>query len=386
MVRSDYLLDCGWRYERWKISLRYCALFKNNSTSTQNLEPKSLYMKTKTLAGAFLLLCLIAACTKEGPPGPAGSQGPQGPGGSGTPDPNIFHKWEVVSGLPNTKYVIIKNDNVYYQMDSAAYGFKDIYGATALITGSQIACWSIYNYLVSNDTLYLDNSSETIVLKRNDNAPDETQWVISVTETDSIASPVLNGDGREDIGFDGNNILWTADANSSIIYIIDPPSHAVIGQYTLSTNYSYGQINYAASNIWISNGTTVDKVNPANGSVLATSPSLTSSTLTGIALAGQEMWYSDWQGNIATWDIISNAITPQLQYPVNGMEYVNGYLYMVSGNKIHKCQLSPFKAVATYAIGSANASYSGITHDGSRFWVVKYNYNQNSYSLVKLSI
>ncbi|MEO6239809.1 MAG: hypothetical protein ABIQ40_00670 [Bacteroidia bacterium] len=345
-------------------------------------------MKTRILFSFILLTSIFSACKKEGPSGPAGPPGSPGVNGIGSPDPNIYNKWQVISGLPNTKYVIIKSDNSYFQLDSNAYGFKNLSSDAALITGSQIACFNLFNYIISNDTLTLVNLYGTVILKKNTNAPDETQWVLPFTEIDSIASPVTNGDGREDLGFDGTNILWTADASSNAIYKINPTTHSVAGTVPLTNTYYYGQVNYAAANIWISNNATVDKVNPSNGNVISTSPTLTTVTgpLTGMALAGQNLWYCDWQGNISTWDIISNAITPQLQYRTEGMEYVNGYLYMTKGNKIYKCELSPtFKVVASYA-GDNNASYQGITYDGSHFWVVKYNYNQNNYSLVKLSI
>lgn len=346
-------------------------------------------MQTKLFLSSMLLTICFIACKKEGPEGPAGAPGPQGPNGIGSADPNIYNKWQVVSGLPGTKYVIIKNDNSFYQLDSAAYGFKDLYSDMAFITGSQIACFSLYNYSISNDTLTLTNSYGTVILKKNPNAPDETQWVTVVTEIDSIANPVATGDGRQDIGFDGTNILWTGDYNSTTVYKINPATHAISGTLPLSTNYSGGQINYAASNIWIANNTIVDKVNPANGSVISTSPTLsTNGSITGMALAGQNLWYSNWQGNVSTWDIISNTITPQFQCRATGMEYVNGYLYLFRDNSIYKCQLTPFfAAVTTYTIPSIDGGNNGgITYDGSKFWVVKYNYSQNTYSLVKLSI
>lgn len=340
-------------------------------------------MKTNAILYACIVLTTLAACTKEGPPGPAGAPGPQGPGGSGSADPNIYGKWEVVSGLPNTKYVIIKNDNSFYQLDSLDYGFKDMYSDMALITGSQISCFGLYNYAISNDTLRLINANSTVILKKNSNSPNETQWVITTSETDSIANPLANADGRQDIGFDGTNILWAADYSASSIYKIHPATHAITGTIPLAASYYYASVNYASSNMWISNGTVIDKVNPANGNVIATSPTLCASTIQAIALIGQDMWYCDGQGMLSRWDIISNAVTPQFELRANGMEYVNGYLYIVKYNKLYKCQLSPFMCVATYALPD-NTAYYGLTHDGSHFWVVKDV--QNEYRLVKLNI
>lgn len=331
-----------------------------------------------------IVLAALAACTKEGPPGPAGAPGPQGPGGIGSPDPNIYTTWEVVSGLPGTKYVIIKSDNSYFQLDSLEYGFKNLSSGMALITGSQISCFGLYNYTISNDTLRLASSSGTAILKKNAGAPDETQWLLAASVVDSIASPIANGDGRQDISFDGTNILWTADANVSGVYKINPSTHAITGSIPLSASYYYASVNYASSNAWISNGTVIDKVNPATGAVISTSPPLVVNIIPAMALVGQDMWYCDWQGMLSTWDIVSNAVTPRFQLDASGMEYVNGYLYVIAHGRMHKCQLSPFLAVATYSLPSN--SYHGLTHDGSHFWAVRYRASQNGYELVKFNI
>lgn len=340
-------------------------------------------MKTRTILSVCIFLSALAACTKEGPPGPAG---PQGPGGNGSIDPAIYAKWEVVSGLPGTKYFIIKTDNSFCQLDSLAYGFKSLYSDMAFITGSQIAAgFGVYNYAISNDTLRLSNSIGTVILKKNANAPDETQWTIAASITDSIPSPVPNGDGREDLGFDGTNILWAADASVSALCQINPVTHAVSGTIPLSANYYYPSVNYASASVWVSNGTAIDKVNPASGAILSTSPALSANAITAMALVGQDMWYCDWQGALSKWDIISNAVTPQFQLEATGMEYVNGYLYIVRYNMLYKCQLSPFMAVATYALPVGNHSYHGLTHDGTHFWVVQHR-PQNTCRLVKLTI
>ncbi|GEM_PF-2502184 len=54
----------------------------------------------------LFIVTLFTACKKEGPQGPAGHTGPTGI--STTPNPDIYDKWEVIAGLPSTRYIIIK--------------------------------------------------------------------------------------------------------------------------------------------------------------------------------------------------------------------------------------------------------------------------------------
>lgn len=329
-------------------------------------------------------LTLHTACKKEGPAGPVG---PAGPTGSTTAvNPDIYGKWQVLSGMPDTKYIILKSNNDIYRLDSADYGFKSLISGMALLTYTQINAFFItYNYSIANNTLTLSNISGSIVLTKDDNAPDETEWVTNLAITDSIASPT-GGDGRQDIGFDGTHILWTSTGSSSILYKINPVTHTVTN-FNLSSSYYYGCTNYAAGFLWISDGNTIDKVNASSGAVVSTSPILSSIQVTADALVGQDMWFCNWSGNVFTWNISTNVITPQFDLSVSGMEYSGGFLYLFHNHMIYKCQLSPFEAVTTYYIPSSNVSGNngGITFDGTSFWVVGYD-NNGEHKLYRLEI
>lgn len=342
----------------------------------------------KSIIVIALAIILFSACKKEGPEGPQGPIGLTGPTGSTTAvNPAVYGKWQVISGMPGTSYYILKSNNYLYRLDSAAYGFKSLASDMALMTYTQIfAFWTTFNYSISNDTLRLTNLNNNIILKKKANAPDETEWVTYLTVIDSIVSPT-GGDGREDLGFDGSNILWTASSSSNTLYKINPSSH-VVSTLPLSTSYYYGGCNYASTQLWISDDFIINNVNPATGAVISTSPVLCSSTITSLALAGSLMYYSDWLGNFYTWDIISNDITPMFSYYINGMEYVGGFLYIYSYHEIHKCQLSPFEVVTTYYIDYPHSSGNcgGLTYDGSNFWIVGYNYSTSDHLLYKLTL
>ena len=342
----------------------------------------------KAILLVALAISLFTSCKKE--EGPAGPEGPTGPTGiSTTPNPAIYAKWEVVSGLAGTKYAIIKNDNSFYRLDSAQYGFKSLQSDMAFITSSQITIfYSTYNYSIANDTLRLKNLNNNIVLKKNTNVPDEALWVIYVSVLDTIDNPAIGGDGRQEIGFDGTNILWSGNWNSSTLYKINPTT-ATSTTLSLAGNYYSAGVNYAASYIWISNYSTMDKVNPTTGAIISTSPVLTSgSRIVAHALIGQNMIYSDGNGNVFSWDISGATIVPLFTHYITGMEYVNGFLYLLDGNQVYKCQLSPFEALTSYYIDSplVGSNMGGITYDGSHFWVVGEDNYTGDNKLVKLSI
>jgi len=339
----------------------------------------------KAILVFFLAFIIFTACKKEGPAGP---EGPTGPTGSTTAvNPAIYGKWQVLSGMPGTKYYILKNDNSLFRLDSADHGFKSMQSTMAMLTYTQINAFStIFNYSISNDTLNLTNFNNNIVLKRNNNAPEESAWMTYVTVTDSIDSP-SGGDGREDIAFDGTNILWTSESSSSTLYKINPATHVVVN-FPLANSYYYGSTTFATF-LWISDNSMIEKVDPATGAFISTSPSLGTSRIIANALVGSsDMWYCE-GSNVKTWNIVSDVITPQFNLYMDGMEYTGGFLYIFSGHNVYKCQLSPtFEAITTYYVDYPNVSGNngGITFDGSHFWVVGYNYNSGEYKLYKLSI
>jgi len=333
----------------------------------------------------FLAFIIFTGCKKEGPTGP---EGPAGPTGSTTAvNPAIYGKWQVLSGMPGTKYYILKTDNSLFRLDSADYGFKSMQSTMAMLTYTQINAFStIFNYTISNDTLNLTNFTYNVVLKRNNNTPEESAWMTVVTVTDSIESPT-GSDGREDIAFDGTDILWTSASSSSTLYKINPSTHAVVN-FPLAHSYYYGAVNFATF-YWISDDDVIDKVNTTTGAVISTSPILTTSQIKSNALIGSDMWYGTWNGEVLMWNIVSDVITPLFSLYVEGMEYTGGFLYIFSGHNIYKCQLSPsFEAITTYYVDYPHVSGNngGITFDGSHFWVVGYNYNIGEHKLYKLSI
>lgn len=353
-------------------------------------------MKTSLyIISLISIILLFSTCKKEGPqgpPGPTGAQGATGQNGIGSADPRLYTTWEVTSGLQHTKYIIIKNDNSYYYLDSLEHGFKSIQSGLAMITGTQfmIMGWFRYNYAITNNTLVLSSPSQTITLKKTARAVDEFQWVTHINITDSIGCPASMIISDQDIGFDGTNILLMSYDNPSTVYKFNPQTHAVTTTNLPFNSYYGSSIHYSHPNLWITNGSTIDRVNSYTGTLLSTSPSLSQHSISALALVGNYMWFADNRGNVALWNVISNTVqTPIFRISLtNGMEYVNNYLYILSGDYIHKIDPNTFQATQTYFIEHDPLLLvsSGLTFDGSKFWVLGYDATGDSYKLLKLSI
>ncbi len=342
-----------------------------------------------------LFLCLalsfFISCKKDKYTGPQGPEGPAGPTGiASSPDPALFTKWDAVSGFSETKYVIFKSDYSVNTLDSAQYGFKTISSDIAAITNNQIYYnYNIYNYAIVNDTLRITNNVDTMVLKKNINAPEITEWVTYLTITDSIDNPVVGGEGNQEIGFDGSHILWAGSLNSSKLYRISPST----GTYTtlnLSGNYYYAGVACSGPSIWVADNSTFDQVDPSNGAVLTTSPVLSSEGITALTLSGVSMLYCTPTGKFCSYDMVSHFNGWLFSIPdgFTGLEYVNDFLYFFRGHYLYKWQFSSYQVVTTYYIDSPllDDETGGVTYDGTHFWVVGKNPNTDEYKLLKLSL
>lgn len=339
----------------------------------------------KIILQLALVLIVFASCKKEGPQGPEGPSGPAG--NSLTVNSELYGKWQVVSGLADTKYLIIYNNNLTYLLDSLEYGMKKMHEDMAMITYAQIYLHNeVFNYTISNDTLRLTNFSKNIVLKKNSNAPAETQWLTFVTVTDSIPSPT-NDIGYFDIGYANGKIAWTAKSPSDTLFLINTTTHDV--SYLSITSANNGSV-YCANSFWISSDNRIYQVSSNNGLILSSSPVLGTERVQSLALVNSNSMWLCIDNIIKTWDVLTNDITQLGELYCNGMEYVNSYLYILQDDLIFKCQLSPtFQVVQTYYINNSNLNFwgnGGITYDGTHFWIVGQNINTYQYGLYKLCL
>lgn len=82
---------------------------------------------------------------------------------------------------------------------------------------------------------------------------------------DSFPSP---GSEPRGLAWDGE-YLWCADAGTDSVYKLDISNGFVISSFPFSIESNYGGITWSDdNNIWIANGSYIQKVNPADGSVI----------------------------------------------------------------------------------------------------------------------
>jgi hypothetical protein len=178
------------------------------------------------------------------------------------------------------------------------------------------------------------------------------------------------------------------DYQTDTIIKVNPNTHSISGYYKLNYLSFYGNVNYSNSKIWITDYEAIKKVNIITGNVELTSIPLINpgDAFRGLALAGNKMWFCSFTNGLFTWDTLTNEKTKIYPNYFDALEYVNGFLYLQTGNYIYKCELNPFRAVKTYYISDLSFNYSsGLTYDGSNFWIYGIKNGDIKYKLLKLS-
>jgi hypothetical protein len=276
--------------------------------------------------------------------------------------------WQVSSGGNGLKYIIFQTDRVGHMLGQDAHGFRAIVsGAFSATSDVVTVAGSSYLYAMSGDQLSLAGTNDTITLSRTSMAPTLAQWVRPVTPEDSIASPVQQA---VDIACDSTR-LWIGGGVSAmpVLYSVDLTTRtpSFITPTVLVT-----AAEWTGSALWCSGAfiSTLANVNPANGALIATSPTIGGS-ITGLSWDGQLLWAgSQTAGNLIGYDPSLNAVTQSITgITGDGMAFAQGFLYFCKNGLIHKCTMSPFQATTSYTLPGGLRSF-GIAYDGTRFWVL----------------
>lgn len=365
-------------------------------------------MKTVIKLGAFVLLTfvLITSCTKEGPMGPQGEQGIQGEkgpkGDSGqdgedaqTEIPQAYGRWETIEGnlgAGDSEYVYINEDNTINILSEDYLGFKRVVKSNIVVTTNQIIFDGIFNYVVNEDilTITLPYSEDPVQLQRTDSGPEVS---VFVKQMEVLDQGTMSWNQYIDIAFDGTYILgW--DNNLSAILKIDPIDFSVADQIPTGL--------YAESIEMEKSDDPTRQIFQSNGSdrsfqsfIYTTNNYYYTSETIGSGIAGLAsiepglLWVSrsfnrtlhkyKSNGSLTPGEILE---TVSLEIQPEGLDYLDGFLYITDGIYVHKCQTSPeFKAVETFQL--INHSISGIAFDGNNFWVAARDWEDNEYKLLK---
>ncbi len=322
----------------------------------------------------LLFAASIAGCTKDND-----TTAPSSPTISA-----VSGKWVVLSGIQNTSYLSIHDDNVFYMLHQYAYGLRSMDGGVAQVSGGTINLGQVvYNYAVSGDTMRLTTPSQTVVAVRSSTAPSDTQWVTTVAVLDTMTPPVQEA---TDMAINGN-IMWYGNGYSSHnLYKINLTTRSVD---TLPTTEYAWAVEWDGTNIWTSSDgdDAIFKLNPTSGATISTSAAM-GAWIYGIAWDGTVFWctsnneQSIYKYNPSTNTVASTYPLGPGAYP-EGDAFVNGYLYVCTNGVINKCTPSPLNTVAAYRIAGINAF--GIAFDGTNYWISGQDANYKT-KLYKVSL
>jgi DNA-binding beta-propeller fold protein YncE len=296
----------------------------------------------------------------------------------------IFGKWTVESGDNHIKYMILNVDSTYHEFRERNFGFRETGSGKFQLTEGQInfSGKGLFNYTLDNNQLAISNMQQTVELIKDHNAPDVDEWVKPVSALQSFDAPI---EAATDIAFDGL-YLWYGNAYTSPrLHKINPVNSAV---QTLPINrYAWG-IEWADGDLWVShNGfSTIHKIDPNSGSAVFESVGM-GPWIQGIAFDGQYLWCaSDNNRTIYMYNPETNSILSQFFVDIrfDGMGFINGYLYTCNNGIINKCSVNPFGVVDAYAL--ENGRITGITHDGTNFWLSVYYSEPPNYRIQKVEL
>lgn len=288
----------------------------------------------------------------------------------------IYNKWTYVSGGERyeedfyfLKYIIIQPDHTVSFLYEYNYGIRGCYEYLSQITSDQISLFGrcLFNFTIEGNTLILSNPFEEIIFENNGNEPSRQEWVATVSRVQSMDAP---NDARSDITFDGG-FLWYGGFSTynvpACLYKIDLSTLSVVQDLTVTT-WPIG-LEWADGYLWTSsNGYSyIYKVDPVTGLSLFNSVSM-DGWISGIAFDGQYFWCGS-NDKIYKYDPDLNTIvqTFQVEHNLDGLAYIDDYLYVCINGVLNKCIPEPLQSVGAFDIKMGHIY--GIAYDGNDFWI-----------------
>ncbi|MBD0777358.1 hypothetical protein HPE56_06105 [Maribacter sp. ANRC-HE7] len=314
----------------------------------------------------------------------------------------IYGKWEVVSGeilINDAKYIYINTDDTFIVQSEDNRGFRDDYKTNITVTDIQItiSAWgtSIYNYTLEGNELTLipPYDSPPILLRRIANDNEADNWIERLSILDQGNVPW----GRDmDITFDGEFLLGYHGEDGNILQI-NPNDFSIAGTIPSTTRLSAVEIEKSDSSyrqlfLGGSGSGTFDSFLYSSNSLYYTSIPV-GAYIRGIAsIEPGQLWLNSHNEEKLYKYKSNGALSPgeiletiDLGFQPNGMDYRDGYLYMVKDNKIFKCTTSSgLRAVETYSLDYHEID--GITFDGTNFWLNAESYEEEGYKLIKVDL
>ncbi|RKR15413.1 hypothetical protein CLV91_1499 [Maribacter vaceletii] len=341
----------------------------------------------------FIIITVVTSCNKNDD-----SSEP-------IPTNSVFGKWEVTSGqmaMNDSKYVYINEDNTILILSEDDRGFRDSYTTNITITENQIILSgggqggsSINNFTLEENklTIIVPYDAPPAILERRTMDNEASNWIKPL----SILSKGNVPWGRDvDITFDGEFILGYHSDDRNILQI-NPDDFSIAGTIP-TTNYPnaleieksdspHRQLFQGGSG----NGTFDSYLYSSNSEYYTSEP--LGAHMRGIAsIEPGQLWVNSHNAEKLYKYKSNGALSPgeilqtiDLGFQPKGMDYRDGYLYMVKYDKVYKCTTTPdLRAVETYALKQHDIE--GITFDGTNFWLNAESRENDGYELLKIDL
>lgn len=364
---------------------------------------KNKYLIQKKISHFSLLILasiIFASCSKD-----------DGPNDHSIPknqveiENSIYGQWSVLSGnlsFGESKFIHFNLDNTIHLLEEDDQGFR-----TDLISPIEISAQTItivkaeqgtrnVTYRIENEQLTINQEfGETVVLEKSSTQIQKSdEWI----KTLSVQSKGNVSLGRVDIAYDGEFVLGYDEADR-VILKVDPNSYEITGSFDggegvialdiEKSDNAFRQL-FKATNRESATGfssyiyTSNEYYFSSNG-IRAPITGLASEKPNYIwASSNQEslLFYYKSNGSLSPGEVLQ---TFYLDFNPQGLDYRDGFLYLLHGPYIHKCRITTeLQVVETFKI--PGYYFSGITYDGTNFILNAYDTNEESYTLLRTDL
>lgn len=315
---------------------------------------------------------------------------------------DIYGKWEVISGevlINDSKYIYINTDNTIIVQGEDNRGFRDEQKTNITVTDIQFTMsgfgTSIYNYTLEENELTLipPYDSPPIILQRTTGDYEIDNWIKSLSILNQGNVP---WDRDIDITFDGEYILGSFREDNNILQI-NPEDFSIAGTIPATNRITAIEIEKSDSpnrQLFLGGSGTgaFDSFLYSSNSLYYTSTPVGAYIMGIASIEPGQLWLNSHNEEKLYKYQSNGALSPgeilqtiDLDFQPQGMDYRNGYLYMVKNDKVYKCTTSSeLRAVETFSLDYHEID--GITFDGVNFWLNATSNEEDSYKLIKVDL
>lgn len=279
-----------------------------------------------------------------------------------------------------TAYYIFKDDGTFLKLSASAIGVhsktSDVYAAdeNTIIFSPESSGNQLYNYKVSNDSLYISNANSYYVFIKATGIDADT-WVKKSTLLQAI--PLASGRWFGALDWNGLDfVVSNRDVNK--VYKIDGTTFNVYDSITV-TQESPG-LAMIGTDTWLNNlgnDTKLHQVNSVTGTTLFSSSAAAQAPVI-MASQGSDIWFFNTAGDLYTY----NTVTDNFTLKHSGVEFTSGssfypdmvikdgYAYICLATSVIKFNLSTYQVDETYELDTSQGFALGIAHNGTNFYTI----------------